>query len=437
MINRFKQTKVLVDGIPKIWDLTHSSGSYLLEKKGKTFLDFHTGYGSLPLGYNHPKLIDKINSNPATNSHLYHRIANSDFYTEEYLNYLETFNRLAKPKNFDGGLFLIDTGTLTIDNAVKACFHHKNGIYGDKPLSILHLSRCFHGRSGFALNMTHSDPVKTGGYVKFSWPRLPLVPLLGEREVVCDHNLTIAQDLIWRHRDNLAGFILEGGIQCEGGDRHLNPYHIKRLVEFCQKLDLPIIVDEVQTGFWSTGRVWGYQHLGIEPDIICFGKKANQCGIVAGGVFNDLEDSVFTTSGRINSTWGGNTLDMIRSTAIMEIVQEDGLDLNVIQAEQMYVKKMKLLEIKYPQISNVRAKGVIMAFDLPDKEIRDRFILDIMDLGLLCLAAGEKTVRFRPHLAVTRDEMEHALEILERYFYRLNFNLRRHYYEERVKTPCA
>lgn len=416
--NRMKNA-ILMDGIQRLWDIPKSVGSYLVEKEtGRKFLDFHTGYGSLPLGWNHPELIEAFKNCPT--SLLTNKLSNSDFYTDQYLEFIEQFNRLAKPTDFEGGLFFVDAGTLAVDNAIKACFDYRiAGNYRLNPnpeLEMIYLSHSFHGRSGFPLSVTDTQAVKTGGYPKHLFTQLSLVPIEGDDQNVLDFAKQFLDEEMSKKSSKIAGLIMEGGIQCEGGDRHLHPQFCLDVQEMCRNYDIPLVVDEVQTGFWSTGEVWGYQRLGLQPDLIAFGKKSAQCGVIAGGVFNQYRDSVFQTSGRINSTWGGNLIDMYRSKHTMTIIQNHQLPNNVFNIEKLYLTEMTKLSNKYPEIKNPRAKGVIMAFDLPNRQLRDGFIISVEKLGLLCLAASDKTVRFRPSLAVTTTELQHAIDIVARYF---------------------
>lgn len=411
-LSRLAHNGILVDGIPRFWDISGSIGSRLREMDtGRIFLDFHTGYGSLPLGYNHPKMVERCSKWDV--GVLANKVANSDIYTEEFYQFTQKFRETVMPEGFEH-LFLIDGGALAVDNAIKSCLDFKTGGSLDDsfcaPFEIVHLECAFHGRSGYPLSITDSNPVKTGGFPKHNWTRLPNIPVEGDPHLEVSVALDTCFDLISKRKHHIAGLIMEGGIQCEGGDRYIDSDFAKGLASICRDFRIPLIVDEVQTGFWSTGEVWGYQDLGIEPDIVAFGKKSQQCGITAGGLFLEYENNALSRSGRLNSTWGGNIVDMLRSVAVMEIVEEDGLDQNVKNMASLFTNRMHKIGLG----ENSRAKGVLMAFDLESSIKRDRFVELAAAEGLLCLPAGENTVRFRPSLAVTYEEMDEALDIIDR-----------------------
>ena len=413
-LNRLRRSGINTDGIQRFWNIKKSHGSYLYEKDtGRKFIDFATGYGSLPLGWNHPILNDKMSNIDI--SVLSNKVANSDIYTESYLDFVESFHNHVNPSSMSN-LFLIDGGALAIDNAIKTCFHHHtNGSLSDndsQDLEILSLPFCFHGRSGYPLSLTDSQPIKTAGFPKHKWTKLNYAPIETDTQDTIEDSISHMNHIFEKKRDKLAGFIIEGGVQCEGGDRHLSTRFCKHLQLLSDEYNIPIIVDEVQTGFWSTGNIWGYQSIGIKPDIIVFGKKSQQCGFLAGGKLKG-NNNIFNYNGRLNSTWGGNLFDMVRSKIIIDIILEEKLSDNVKYMEKIYIDQMRSIQIQFPFILNVRAKGVLMAFDLDNTVNRDEFMKELENLGLLALSAGCNTVRLRPHLASNLYDLNNALEIIE------------------------
>ncbi|MFQ5750100.1 MAG: aminotransferase class III-fold pyridoxal phosphate-dependent enzyme, partial [Planctomycetota bacterium] len=167
------------------------------------------------------------------------------------------------------------------------------------------------------------------------------------------------------------------------------------------------------TGFFTTGRTWAFQHMGVEPDIVAFGKKAQQCGIFCGPKIDRVPGNVFETSSRINSTWGGNLVDMARCIRVLEVVKAENLAANAARMGERWLAGMRgLAEARPDLVSNVRALGLLMAFDLPGGEFRARFLDTAFENGLMALACGSRTVRFRPHLSVSAEEIDGCLEIL-------------------------
>ena len=166
----------------------------------------------------------------------------------------------------------------------------------------------------------------------------------------------------------------------------------------------------MQTGVGTTGTAWAYQQLGVQPDIVAFAKKAQVGGIMAGGRVDEVPDNVFAVSGRINSTWGGGLTDMVRSRRILEVIEAEGL------IEAAGPKGARLVDglnggcrRRTPAISNVRGRGLFVAFDLRPREKRDAVILRLRKAErVIVLPCGERSIRLRPALSVSNDEIDEA-----------------------------
>jgi L-lysine 6-transaminase len=176
----------------------------------------------------------------------------------------------------------------------------------------MHLSRAFHGRSGYTLSLTNTEPHKTDRFPKFAWPRIdvpaithPLSDHLGEVIAAEKRALQQAERAFAANPHDIAAFIAEP-IQGEGGDNHMRPEFLQAMLRLVHAHDALFIVDEVQTGVGTTGTAWAYQQLGIQPDVVAFSKKAQVGGIMAGGRVDEVPDNVFAVSGRINSTWAAD-----------------------------------------------------------------------------------------------------------------------------------
>jgi L-lysine 6-transaminase len=200
-------------------------------------------------------------------------------------------------------------------------------------------------------------------------------------------------------------------IQGEGGDNFFRKEFVQELRKLCDAYGILLIFDEVQSGMGITGKWWAHQHFDIEPDILAFGKKMQICGIMAGKRIEEVEDNPFAESSRINSTWGGNLVDIVRSTRILEIMKEDNLVENAqIQGETL-LKILLEIQKDYPEfISNARGMGLMCSFDLPSTELRNEFRKRCFDKDMLILACGKKTIRFRPILCVKEEQIRKADE---------------------------
>src|SRR5204862_6697246 len=196
---------------------------------------------------------------------------------------------------------------------------------------VLHLTRAFHGRSGYTLSLTNTDPVKTERFPVFGWPRIdvpavrfPLAEHLAETEAAEQRALRQAEAAFRDRPHDVACFLAEP-IQAEGGDNHMRPEFLQAMQRLCRDNDALFVLDEVQTGVGLTGTPWAYQQLGLEPDVVAFGKKVQLGGIMAGRRVDEVPDNVFTVSSRINSTWGGGLADMVRSRRLLEGIERDRL----------------------------------------------------------------------------------------------------------------
>ncbi len=419
---------ILVDGYHVVMDMERSKGSYLYDARSdRPILDFFSCFATIPVGYNHPKMNDSEFRDALMDAALT-KPSTSDIYTEHFARFVETFSTLAVPKTHSDHMFFVEGGTLGIENALKTAFDWKirkslaRG-KGEKGTKILHFKNAFHGRSGYSLSMTNTaDLRKTQYFPKFDWPRLtcprlsfPTTPEI-LREVAAAED-TVEKEIraaVAANPDDIAALILEP-IQGEGGDNHFRPELFRRLRALADELEFLLIFDEVQTGVGLTGSMWCWQQMGVEPDLFVFGKKTQVCGFASNHRIDDVPDNVFKVSSRINSTWGGNLVDMIRCARYLEIITEDNLIENARVVGEHLQSRLRELAEEFPGVmSNVRGRGLFIAFDLPDKGTRDRTLAACLENGLMGLASGANAIRFRPHLVLSKDEADEGVRKLRR-----------------------
>jgi L-lysine 6-transaminase len=431
------QRHVLIDGFRIVIDLTKSRGSKLVDAvTGRELLDLYGFYGSLPLGFNHPYF-----DRPAVQQDLLEaartKVANSDVYSTHYAEFVSTFERVVGLPPLDR-YFFIDGGAIAVENALKAAMDWKvrknlGAGRGERGTEILHFERAFHGRSGYTLSLTNTDPKKTDYFAKFPWPRVPAPSLnfsLPEDERAEDAALrerlseARIRETIASRGPDIAAIIIEP-IQGEGGDNHFRAEWFHTLRRICDESDILLIFDEVQTGVGGTGRRWCCEHFGVLPDMIAFGKKAQVCGVVAGPRLDEVRDNCFRLPGRINSTWGGNLTDMARSTHCLRVIEEEKLIANAETMGRVFLHKLKQLAAEEPIISGVRGRGLIIAFDLPDAQTRERFYKGLFETGLLAIRSGEKSIRFRPALDVTAETIDASMGLLREQCRRLRAPLKK------------
>ena len=208
--------------------------------------------------------------------------------------FVETFARVLGDPALPH-LFFVDGGALAVENALKVAFDWKSrhneahGIDPDLGTKVLHLRGAFHGRSGYTLSLTNTDPNKVARFPKFDWPRIdaPYLRPGADMDAVEAESLRQARAAFEAHPHDIACFIAEP-IQGEGGDRHFRPQFFAAMRELCDEFDALLIFDEVQTGCGMTGTPWAYQQLGVTPDVVAFGKKTQVCGVMAGGRVDEV-----------------------------------------------------------------------------------------------------------------------------------------------------
>ena len=417
---------MLVDGLDLVFDLKRSQGSYIYDSRnGRRFLDFFSFFATQPIGLNHPRMIEPAFKEKMAEVAI-HNPTNSDVYTVEMAEFVDTFDRVAIPPELPY-LFLVAGGSVAVENALKTAFDWKvrknlaRG-RGEKGSLVLHFREAFHGRTGYSISMTNTaDPRKTMYFPKFDWPRIenpklrfPVASHIDEVIAAEKEAVRQIEKAVKDHPDEIAALIIEP-IQGEGGDNHFRPEFLRKLRDLADEHDFLFIVDEVQTGVGLTGKMWAYQHFGFTPDVLVFGKKTQVCGILVGRRIDEVEKNVFHESTRINSTWGGNLVDMVRFGRYLEIIEEEKLVERSRQVGGHLLAELEKLQEENPgRISNARGRGLMCAFDLQDAETRDRFKKLAFESGMLILGSGPKSIRFRPTLSVGKEEVEQGMAILRR-----------------------
>ncbi len=416
---------LLADGMNLVLDLEQSHGSFLVDKlSGAPYLDFFSMYASMAIGYNHPQLLAKKDQLAQL---AIQKPSCSDVYTDTMAEFVATFSQLAIPAYLPHAFF-IEGGALAVENALKTAFDWKTrknlAVTGQqKGTKIIHFQQAFHGRSGYTLSLTNThDQRKTKYFPTLDWPRIinpsltfPLTPeyleLVEQLEAEAISQIMVVLE---REGDDIAAIIIEP-IQGEGGDNHFRKEFFQQLRRICDQHAILFILDEVQTGIGLTGKFWAHQHFGVQPDIIAFGKKTQVCGILASTRIDEARDNVFEESSRINSTFGGNLIDMARCTHILRIIEDENLIENSRIQGEVLLGELEDLGRDYPHlISNVRGRGLMCAFDLINEETRKIFLDKLFKEKILLLGCGAKSIRFRPHLNVSQDEINQGIKILRK-----------------------
>ncbi|MFH1263055.1 MAG: L-lysine 6-transaminase [Pseudomonadota bacterium] len=415
---------ILADGLHPVFDPVRSHGSYLFDARdGREYLDLFSFFATQPIGFNHPKMVaaefQELLGRVSVN-----RPTLSDIYTSEYASFVETFARIAGRGIFRY-YFFVEGGSLGVENALKTAMDWKvrknlaTG-HGEKGHQIIHFREAFHGRSGYSLSLTNTfDPRKHQYFSKFPWPRITnpklrfpvTTEVLEEVAQLEKQAVTEIKEALAKNRDDIAALIIEP-IQAEGGDNHFRSEFLQQLRRLADENDFLLIFDEVQTGLGLTGKMWGFEHFGVVPDLISFGKKAQTAGCASTNRIDEVPENVFHTPSRINSTWGGNLTDMVRSQKYLEIIEEEKLVDNAARVGAYLLHRLEELSARESTISNVRGRGLMIAFDLPDSKARDRLRDGIYKNGAIILPCGARSLRLRPHLDFTQKAADQAVDLI-------------------------
>jgi len=417
---------MLTSGYDFVLDLEESQGAWLTDaRNGDEYLDFFTFFASNPLGMNHEKLVQDEQFLESLTLSALHKPSNTDIYTQQMADFVSTFSKIAMP-DYLPHVFFIDGGALAVENALKVAFDWKiqknfqKGYRSERGHRVLHLDQAFHGRTGYTLSLTNSAPVKTRYFPKFDWPRIhnPSIrhPLdeQSQSDVEKQEKLALAQaeQYFKEYEDDIACILLEP-IQGEGGDNHFRPEFHQALRELADRHEALLIYDEVQTGVGLTGKFWCHEHF-VKPDLLAFGKKTQVCGILGSERIDEVEENCFRVPSRINSTWGGNLVDMVRFRRILEVIEEEQLVDHAASAGDYLQEKLEQLSEEYKPISNPRGRGLFCAIDMPDETYRDAMLSECEKNRLLILGCGERSIRFRPPLTISLQQIDHCIEIIEK-----------------------
>lgn len=421
-VHEILSANILADGFELVLDLRASRGRRLVDARdGTAYLDMFGFFASSALGMNHPALAEDASFRDELAVAALNKPSNSDIYTVEMARFVDTFARVLGDPALPH-LFFIDGGGLAVENALKVAFDWKSrhnethGRPAELGTKVLHLTGAFHGRTGYTLSLTNTDPVKTARFPSFGWPRIDTPYLAGDTDIEAAEARALAQAraAFAENPYDIACFIAEP-IQGEGGDRHLRPEFLRAMQALCHENDALFVLDEVQTGVAATGSMWAYRQLGLRPDVVAFGKKTQVCGVMAGGRVDEVPDNVFAVSSRLNSTWGGNLTDMVRARRILEVIEREELAARAGRLGARLLDRLVELAERHPAVTDPRGRGLLCAITLPSADRRDAVVTELREREhVLILGTGECGLRFRPPLTVTEAELDEAVDALDR-----------------------
>ncbi len=370
--------------------LVRGKGCRVWDHEGQKYLDFFGGLAVDNLGHSHPRLVQAISAQARRLIHV-----SNLYYT---IPQIELARELVR-RSFADRVFFCNSGSEANEAAIKLARKYSQEKRRPRGYEIITMENSFHGRTLASLTAT--------GQRKYQKGFEPLVP--GFRHVPYD-DLAAVQKAIG---EKTCAVMVEP-IQGEGGVRVPSPGYLRGLRRICSRKGLLLILDEVQTGMGRTGKLFAYEHEGIEPDILTLA-KALAGGVPMGAMLAKEEVARSFTPGSHASTFGGNPLACSAALATLRTLRDEGLVENAAKMGGYFLGRLQRLKGKYPFIKEVRGKGLMLALELtPNLAIEGKDIVRrCLERGLMINCTAETVIRFLPPLIVTREEIDEALAILE------------------------
>ena len=398
-----------------VWDVTEPAiGPFCTDADGNVLLDFTSHVGAAPLGYNNPELLERMEAFEMVDPV---KIAGQDFYTTagdpadpDFPGPAELMERLTEvsPGGMDT-VFLSNSGAEAVENALKICYDHTGGKYG------ITFEGAFHGRTLGTLSLNRSKEV-----YRRKFPELPSVhdaPFCRDSAcspATCDCGFFAGDTSTLRrmldperghvNADEVSYLILEP-IQGEGGYHVPSGAFMEEVAALCDRHDILLVADEIQSGIGRTGEFWASDGFAIEPDVICAAKGARVGATIASAdVFPDEKS-------RLSSTWGaGDVVDSMQGALTIDVIRDQNLLANAVtRGEQL---RAELADAELPNAVDLRGKGLMQAVEFDTEARRDAVEDEAVKRGLLTLGCGHKTLRLLPPLDVREREISIAVELL-------------------------
>lgn len=355
--------------------IMRGEGAYLWDDTGKQYIDCIAGAGSANVGHCNLVVVSAIQEQAAKLI-----TCTGIFYNDTRAQLLEKLVEVS-PKNLRQ-IFLCNSGAESIEAALKFAR------VSTKRSDFIATVRGFHGRTFGALSATHN--------IKYREGFEPLVP--GFTHVAFNNFQAIEAACT----DNTAGIIVEI-VQGEGGVYLATEEYLVKVQELCRARGIMLIIDEVQTGFGRTGKMFACEHFSIEPDILCLAKSIAG-GLPMGAVL--VSDKITVHSGQHGTTFGGSPVVCAAAVATIDYIQKNNLCQNAEDLGNYFAKKLS--ELKLPAIREVRHLGLMLAIQLKDKS--QPYLLKLMEQGVLALPAGPTVLRFLPPLVINKEQIDIVVE---------------------------
>ena len=373
--------------------LEESYGSYLFDKKSKKhYLDFFGMYASLPLGYNH-EIFSQDSFMREVMLHAKTKVTNCEFITDETLEFDKKFQDFAGSSEYTNYHYSC-TGALAIESAIKTAIIYK----GHSIPKIVTFDGSFHGINSY------------GGFITSRFE--PVIDRLDGLPEIFSAKIKPTMEEVKKSLDSSTTCVLVEPIMCSSGDNYMDIDFLKELRIITEEMDIPLIFDEIQIGFCSSGDIWYSNKIEVMPDILVFGKKVQLSGIMVKEKFSKL----FERPIMLEVTWDGNPIDMIRGKYIIDACIKYDLLKNVNKQSEYF---KQLLGDKAVDL-NFRNSGFIMAMDFLDTNQRNKVVNYLYENQFLVNSTGKNTIRLRPPLTASTDDIEKSIEIFQKCFKELD-----------------
>ena len=394
--------------------VARAEGTRVWDAGGKEYLDFTSGIGVLNTGHRHPRVVRAVHEQ-------IERVMHTCFQVAMYEPYVELAARLcalvgdSPQEPYKAVLFT--TGTEAIENAIKVA-----RAYTKRP-AVVAFSGGFHGRTLLSLTMTSSSPAYRQNFGPFA-PDIHHAPFPDEYRGWTTDTALEALDELFDTRvvpDQVAAMLIEPQ-QGEGGFVPAPAAFLRRLRTLTERLGIVFIADEIQSGFGRTGKMFGYQHAAIDPDVIAMAKSL-AAGMPLSAVVGKAAIMDAPLAGGLGGTYAGNPLACAAAIAVLDIFEAEALAERAVQLGAEIRTALVRLQARVPSIGDVRGLGCMLAMEFvkdrstkePDADVASRVVETARDHGLLLLKCGphKNVVRLLPPLTATPEEIARGLEILD------------------------
>lgn len=395
-----------------------AKGSLVEDVDGNTFIDFAGAIGTINVGHSHPRVVRALQAQAGDYIH-------TGFNVMMYESYIQLAERLAdiSPGSFDKQVAFFNSGAEAVENAVKIARKYT------KRQGIISFTRGFHGRTLMTMTMTSKVKPYKYGFGPFA-PEVYKAPYpyvyrrpdqMDEKEYSKFIIEQFEQFLIAEVAPETIAAVVMEPIQGEGGFIVPDLDFVKRVREICTQYGILFVADEIQTGFARTGKYFGIEHFGIEPDLITISKSMG-AGVPISGVIGRKEIMEASDAGEIGGTYSGSPLGCRAALAVLDIIEEEGLNERAVVIGDKVNEEMHKWANQFEQIGDIRGIGAMCAMEIvtnkkdktPDKVTVGKIVKEANNRGLMLLSAGifGNVIRLLMPLTITDEQLEEGLDIL-------------------------